>query len=632
LAAKRTSLALRKTLRKTLRKPLRKPLRKTLRWARRLLVPSALVFALVAPAVAMTGSAAAQGIPGIAGPYLAAEAAAARGDIAGAARHYAEALAHDTGNIDLMQRTITYQIAAGQIDRAIPIARRLNGLRPGHPLGLLLLAGEALKHDEAQRARTLLESEQAKARPFVDKLVDVWAAYALGDVDAARKQLNEMLGTARKQLDETEGNASSGTAIEIMATYHLALLEAAAGRDAEALAALDHVIELGGTSTLRLTRIRAGVLARLGRVREARAAIAERLSQSFGDRRLELLSRDLEAGKIPPPLVTTGRQGAAEALYGVAGLLSRTPNRQIGLAYARLATYLDPQQIATKLLIAGMLQQDEQYDLAIAAFAAIPADAPEALEAQIGRAEVMSEAGRLDDAIAALRQTAAAHPRSIEAHTSLGDMLRRDERFAEAAEAYDVAIALIAKPERNHWALFYQRGISYERSHQWDKAEADFREALNLEPDQPLVLNYLGYSWVEMRHNLDEAEAMIEKAVQQLPKDGYVVDSLGWVQYRLGDFKGALTHLERAVELKPVDPVINDHLGDALWMVGRHTEARFQWKRSLSFEPDEKDAERIRKKLAGGLDKVLDEEAAAGNPAFIQINGAADGTKAHDGG
>jgi Flp pilus assembly protein TadD len=191
-------------------------------------------------------------------------------------------------------------------------------------------------------------------------------------------------------------------------------------------------------------------------------------------------------------------------------------------------------------------------------------------------------------------------------------------------------VALLATPEQRHWPLFYQRGIAYERSKQWDKAEADFLKALELEADQPLVLNYLGYSWVEMGRNLDRAQAMIEKAVEQRPEDGYIVDSLGWVLYRLGNFPGAVEHLERAVELRPVDPVINDHFGDALWMVGRKTEAQFQWKRSLSFKPEEKDAERIRQKLAKGLDAVLAEEAASGNPAIIG-SGTSGGTTPNGG-
>ncbi len=593
--------------------------------APRVVAPLMLLLTLILPALALPGVAPAQGIPGIAGPYLAAENAARRGDIAEAARLYAQALARDPDNANLMGRTITHQMAAGQIERAIPVARRLDALRPGHHLGVLLLAADALKRGDPDRARILLDTGGPESGPFAGQLMDAWVAFAGGDIDAARAQL--------AKLEEADTGGAAG---EIVAAYHLGLLESAAGRDGDAIAALDRAldraIEHAGNGTLRLTRVRAGVLARLGRVEDARAAVAKRLSQTLGDKRLELLERDLAAGRIPAPVVMTGIEGAAEALFGVSGYLSRGDNRQIGLAYAQLAIHLDPDLTEARLLIAGILQQDGQFGLAIAAFEAIPASAPEALDAEIGRAEAMQDAGRVDEGIAALRDTVAAYPRSIEAHTSLGDMLRRDSRFAEAGAAYDGALALVPHPEQRHWPLFYQRGIAFERSEQWPRAEADFLKALELEPDQPMVLNYLGYSWVEMGDNLAEAQAMIEKAVEQRPGDGYIVDSLGWVLYRLGDFDGAVEHLETAVELKPVDPVINDHFGDALWMIGRRIEARFQWKRALSFEPEEKDAERIRRKLADGLDTVLAEEAAAGGPAIIQSDGAATGSNANDGG
>jgi len=581
----------------------------------------ALALALAVLALLLPGAAPAQGVSGIAGPYLAAENAARRGDVAEAARLYARALARDPENADLMGRTLTQQLAAGQIERAIPVARRLDALQPGHHLGVLLLAADALKRGDQYRAHELLDAGDPENRPFAGRLMDAWVAFAAGDIDAARAQLTKL-----------EEAGASGTASGIVAAYHLGLLESAAGRDAEALVALDRAAERAGARTRRLIRIRAGVLARLGRVEDARAAVTERLSRLLGDRRLEALERDLAAGKIPAPEVRTGIGGAAESLFGVAGYLSLGDSRQIGLVYAQLAIYLDPGLSEARLLIAGLLQQDQQYDLAIAAYEAIPAGAPEALDAEIGRAEAMQDAGRIDEAIAALRGTVATYPRSIEAYSALGDMLRRNRQFAEAGTAYDGALALVPHPERRHWLLFYQRGIAFERSKQWQRAEPDFRKALELEPGQPLVLNYLGYKWVERGENLAEAQTMIEKAVEQRPDDGFIVDSLGWVLYRLGDFDGAVGHLQKAVELKPVDAVLNDHFGDALWMVGRHTEARFQWKRSLSFEPEETDAERIRRKLAAGLDAVLEEEAAAGNPAIIQSDGAAAGSNANDGG
>ncbi|MEL6934978.1 MAG: tetratricopeptide repeat protein, partial [Pseudomonadota bacterium] len=155
----------------------------------------------------------------------------------------------------------------------------------------------------------------------------------------------------------------------------------------------------------------------------------------------------------------------------------------------------------------------------------------------------------------------------------------------------------------------------YERLGIWESAEADFRKALELNPDHPQVMNYLGYSLVEKRIKLDEALDMIERAVKAQPDSGHIVDSLGWVLYRLGRYEEAIGHMERAAELMPVDPVVNDHLGDVLWAVGRFFEAEFQWKRALSFVDEDKpspdiDPDRIRRKLEVGLDVVLEEEGA----------------------
>jgi len=235
----------------------------------------------------------------------------------------------------------------------------------------------------------------------------------------------------------------------------------------------------------------------------------------------------------------------------------------------------------------------------------------------------LGQADRAAEAIEVLRKLAETHGELPIVHSNLGDTLRRLERWEEAANAYDAAIERFATEQSGQWVIYYMRAITHERQGNWDLAEPDFRKALELNPGQPNVLNYLGYSFVEMKINLDEALAMIEQAAAARPDSGHIVDSLGWVLYRLGRYEEAVVHMERAVELMPVDPIINDHLGDVYWAVGRTTEAHFQWHRALSFEPEDEDASRIRRKLEVGLDQVLEEEGAA--PLRVAGEDASDG-------
>jgi len=184
---------------------------------------------------------------------------------------------------------------------------------------------------------------------------------------------------------------------------------------------------------------------------------------------------------------------------------------------------------------------------------------------------------------------------------ALGNILRGRKLFDECAKVYSKGIATIANPERPNWLIFYFRGICNERDKKWQDAEADLKQALKLFPDQPHVLNYLGYSWIDQGQNLDEGMRMIRRAVEQRPDDGYIVDSLGWAHYRLGAYDEAVKNLERAVELKPDDPTINDHLGDAYWKTGRALEARFQWSHARDLKPEPEDLDKIKKKLEIGL-------------------------------
>jgi tetratricopeptide (TPR) repeat protein len=319
----------------------------------------------------------------------------------------------------------------------------------------------------------------------------------------------------------------------------------------------------------------------------------------------------LQSGEgLPFDLVTSPAEGLAEVFFTVAGALSGEAEDTYTLLYARVASDLAPDNTDMLLLIAALLERQGQYELATIAYNRIARDDPAYHMAELGRAEALRASGRVDAAIEVLEQLAKSHADLPDVHRALGDILRGEERYDEASKAYDAAIAMLPGTDPSHWVLYYVRGITHERGDRWDLAEADFRKALELSPDQPQVLNYLGYSFIEAGENLDEALDMIERAVAARPEDGYIVDSLGWAYYTLGRYEDAVAPMESAASLTPVDPIINDHLGDVLWAVGRRIEAEFQWRRALSFDPEEADATRIRRKLEVGLDVVRSEEGA----------------------
>jgi tetratricopeptide (TPR) repeat protein len=233
--------------------------------------------------------------------------------------------------------------------------------------------------------------------------------------------------------------------------------------------------------------------------------------------------------------------------------------------------------------------------------------------------------GKSDEAITALREIVAKNPDNVDALSALADVLRTHKKFDESAEAYSRVLALTGPTEKSRWAVYYFRGVDYERAKQWDKAEADLQKALELYPEQPLVLNYLGYSWVDQGLHLDEAFKMLRRAVELQPEDGYIVDSLGWAHYKLGHYDESVKLLERAVELKPGDPVINDHLGDAYWQVGRKLDAKFQWNHARDLNPDPDDLPKILSKIEKGMPESTartgDHAAPAPAPHNVTGNG-----------
>ncbi len=529
---------------------------------------------------------------GYAGAYLAGRSASIDHDFEAAASYYTRALVQDPSNPALMEAAILSHIGAGSIDRALPIARRLHDFDDADQVSNLVVLSDTIAAEDYATAKQML-ADGDTVGPLVDGLVLAWVQFGEGDMSAA--------------LD-TFDTVTAAPGLQNFGLYHKALAFAVAGD----LESADEI--LSGRSGPTLPATRSGVLAHMEILSqlERNAAAIELLETVFGsnlDPGLEVFRDRLVAGEaLPFDTVTSARDGVAEVYFSIAGALMGEADDAYTLLYTRMAEFLKPDHVDAILLSAQLLERLGRYELANSAYNRIAKDDPAFHAAELGRADALRRSGDAEGAIAALQRLAEIYPDQSGVHVGLGDLLRGEERYEEATFAYSAAIDLIEEADPAQWPIYFARGITYERTDEWPLAEADFRAALELSPDQPQVLNYLGYSFVEMRQNLDEALDMIERAVAARPDDGYITDSLGWVFYRLGRYSEAVSVMERAAELTPVDPIVNDHLGDVYWAVGRNREAEFQWQRALSFEPEEEDAQRIRRKLEVGLDVVLEEE------------------------
>ncbi|SDG61519.1 tetratricopeptide repeat protein [Sulfitobacter delicatus] len=535
----------------------------------------------------------------IAGPYLAGRHAAVNSDYPEAARYYTEALARDPKNVELMESAVLSYLSLGRVDKALPLARNMVTIGTKSQVAEMTLVANLAKEGDYE---ALLERDSDAIGPWVGGLVQAWAHMGAGDVTSAMKAFDS--------LSEEAG-------MQGFVMYHKALALASVGdfEGAEAIFAGDNAG--AAAQTRRGVMAYAEILGQLGKNDEALAVLKDGFGDDTDPEIDALIARLEQDDAAPFEHMPDATAGMAEVFFTFAAVLrNEAAGDYYVLLYSRIARYLRPDHIDALLLTASLLENLGEHELAIAEYKALPPDSPAYHAAELGRAEALRRSGKTEQAIEVLEQLARSHGDLAVVHSTLGDILRAEEDYDAAIASYDKALDLTSDGARARWVLYYARAIAKERSGDWDGSEADFRAALELNPEQPQVLNYLGYSLVEQERNLDEALDMIERAVAASPESGYIVDSLGWVFYRLGRYEEAVEQMERAVELEPVDPVVNDHLGDVYWAVGRQREAEFQWRRALSFvdksdADSEADPERMRRKLEVGLDAVLAEEGAA---------------------
>lgn len=521
------------------------------------------------------------------GNYLAGRFAYASHDIGSAAEYMRRALDNDPGDRTLLQRTVTLLVADGRVQDAVALAPRLIEADPSARIGHLMLALDDIRGDRRDSARSHLKSiPRDGVYVLLVPAIEAWVAFADGDPKAALDALSPL---SKRQAYSGYYNFQAGLIADASGD-----VEAAERHYKKALDATP-----GGS--LRTVQAYGALLERAGRIEDARKIYDAYLAENEDSVWLETVLARLARGEKPGPVLTNPLHGIAEALFDAASAVPQESGNDAGLLYARLALDIRPDFDVARVLIGETFEALKRPEDALAMYRSVDPKSAFSWTARLRAAANLAELKRVDEAVAELRVAVAERPERADSAITLGDVLRQAERYGEAAEAYDLAFSRLKTIEPRHWSLYYVRGISFERTKNWPRAEADFLKALELEPEQPLVLNYLGYSWVEQGANLEKALDMIERAVELRPNDPYIIDSLGWALYQTGDYEGAVVNLEKSVELLSSDPVINDHLGDAYWRIGRKAEARFQWDRALSLNPEADAAAKIRLKLNRGL-------------------------------
>lgn len=527
------------------------------------------------------------------GAFLAARAAEADDDLESATVYYRRALAFDPDSQALQQSMLVGLISQGAFDDALSYAEDLKEVPEVERFSRLALAVDALRKDEFGEAEDWLELVlESDLDRLITDVMTSWARAGGGDVDGALAHLDEIEGPEWYWL---------------FVNYHRALINAHAERDAEAEEAFEEVIGnkaagAGAPDTyMRAMEAYAAYLA--GREETDRALEVLDRADAFvsGRASVSILRERIEAGDDVELPVASAGDGASEVLLNLASALGRSGGESFVRLYLQYALALRPQSDAVIMQLASLDEQQDDPEGAIEHYESIGAESPWQPVVQLQIGLNLADLERHDEAIDHLKAALERDPEELRAYLALGGVYSSQKDFRSAAEVYERAVEHIDEPRREHWNIFYQRGIAYERLKEWDRAEPNFKQALELYPDHPQVLNYLGYSWVDMDMNLEEGLDLIEKAVELRPRDGYIVDSLGWAYFRLGRFEDAVQELERAVSLMPEDPVLNDHLGDAYWRVGRRLEATFQWAHARDLDPEPDILAQVEQKLAEGL-------------------------------
>jgi len=539
--------------------------------------------ALVVPAFAETP--AFDGPESATGNYLAGQQALTELRTHEAAKFFRDAAADQWNNPLVVDRAFLALAADGQVDDAADMAKHVLELEPENDMAKLVIATQAFKQRRYDAAVSDLNKLDAQTFEGVTgSILKAWALTGQNKIDDAFKSLDKL--------------ADGG--LEDFLVFHRAIMADVAGRQADAIKYITEAHD-ADPYTADIVEAYARILGNAGKTQEAIDAIVQFEAQGLQHPIVSEVKTALANKQRPGLYAETAQAGAAEMFHSVGVAFARDGTSDVSMVLLRLGAYLNPKNDTIQLVIGQLYDTANQHELANAIYDGIPTNSPMKAMAVVRVADNLDAMGDRPEAIRRLSNIVTTNPTDVDAISVLGDLYRTDKQYQAAADAYSKALGVTGGSTPGDWRFYYVRGIAYERSDKFPLAEKDFLRALDLNPNQPQVLNYLGYSWVDKGMNLTRALDMIQKAVQASPNDGYIIDSLGWAYYRLGRYADAVTQLEQAATLRPNDPEINDHLGDAYWQVGRKLEAKFQWNVAYSMDTEGNVKARVAPKLKGGL-------------------------------
>ncbi len=518
-----------------------------------------------------------------AGKYLAARFSEHNNDPKKTAYFLSEALKKDPNNLPLLERSFAYHIIAGEMDKALVLAERYRTLSPKSFTANNLLAIAEMRKGNYVGADVFLTSiptsggeDTPKINALLLPIVRGWMLIGQGRYPDARMLLDTV--EVRSELLP-------------FILYQRALMADVAANQKDAARIYETLLKSDVTPSYRLTQAAASFYSRIGRKEDANDIL-----KKFNDRHPRIA---IALPKAPP--IASANEGLAEFFLETASLLYSRQMEETAMVYLNLALYLRPELSYAQFLLASLHESRNANNQAITYFKQLKNDDPFYDDAQIAIARNYYRAGEKEKAKDFLKSRLRIKENNLDALILLAEFAVQEKNFGEANNYYSTLLEVAPADVPERWTWLFGRGIAREQLKQWNKAEPDFMKALELQPNHPEVLNYLAYSWIVEGKNLEKARDMLSTALQARPNEAPIIDSYGWVLFKLGQTEEAAQYLERANELMPSDPTVNDHLGDVYWKLGRQREARFQWERALSFNPEPEDLIKIKDKLENGL-------------------------------